>query len=155
MTAVRQTIAKVLSLPPSKVLDGETQNNVTTKAPYLVVRLISTNELGASSRFDGDKEKETVITTCQSVISINFYGNGSRQMASFATSAFRAYSSVSAFNKIGISVLQYSQVLSLPTALDSGLENRAQFDMTIGHNMVVSDSIYRIDTQGFNFEVNQ
>lgn len=155
MTALRQTIAKVLSLPPNKVLDGEESNNVTTKAPYVVVRLVSSNELGANTRFKGDAEKETVTTTNQSTISINFYGNGSREMATFAMAAFRSSVSVMLFNKIGVSVLQCSQVLSLPTALDSGLEKRAQFDMTIGHNTVVKSSINRIDEQPFKFEVNQ
>lgn len=155
MTALRHTIAKVLSLLPSKVLDGEESNNVTTKAPYLVVRLVSSNELGANIRFNGDAEKETVTTTNQSTVSINFYGNGSREMATFSRAAFRSSASVMLFNKIGVSVLQCSQVLSLPTALDSGLEKRAQFDMTIGHNTVVKSSINRIDEQPFKFEVNQ
>lgn len=155
MTALRQTIAKVLSLPPSKVLDGETSNNVTTKAPYVVVRLISTKEHGASSVFDGDKETETITTTCTSIISVNFYGNNSRQMAMFAKGAFRTFTSVILFNKIGVGVLQCTDSLSLPTSLSSGLEQRAQFDMTIGHNQIVVNGINRIDEQPIIFEVNQ
>lgn len=155
MTALRQTIAKVLSLPPSKVLDGETSNNVTTKAPYVVVRLVSTKEHGASSVYDGDKETETITASCTSVISINFYGNNSRSMALFAKSSLRTQTSVQLFNKIGVSVLQCTDSLSLPTSLSSGLEQRAQFDMTIGHNQIVVNGINRIDEQPIIFEVNQ
>lgn len=155
MTALRQTIAKVFQFPPNKVLDGETLNNVTTKAPYIVVKQVSSNELGANSRYDGDLEKETVTATTQSTISIQFYGNGSREMATFLKTALNSTLSVRAFHKIGVSVLQCTQVLSLPTAMDSGLEQRAQFDMTIGHNSVVKTSINRIENQPFKFEVKR
>ena len=155
MTALRQTIANLLLLPPNKVLDGETLNDVTIKAPYIVVKEVSSNELGANSRYDGTLEKETVTATNQSTISVQFYGNGSREMASFLRTALNSTLSVQAFNKIGVSVLQCSQVLSLPTAMNSGLEKRAQFDMTVGHNSVVKTSINRIDEQQFNFEANK
>ena len=155
MTALRQTIANLLQFPPSKVLDGETLNDVTTKAPYVVVKEVSSSEFGTNSRYDGTLEKETVTATNQSTISVQFYGNGSREMASFLRTAFNSTLSVQAFNKIGVSVLQCAQVLSLPTAMGSGLEKRAQFDMTVGHNSVVKTSINRIENQPFKFEVNQ
>lgn len=155
MTELRRVIASLLLLPPSKVLDGETLNNVTTKAPFVVVKEVSSSELGTNSHYDGNAERETVTATIQSTISINFYGNGSREMANFLRTAFSSSFSVRAFNKIGVSVLQCSQVQSLPTALDSGLEKRAQFDITVGHNTVVKTSINHIRNQPFKFEVKR
>ncbi len=155
MTELRRVIASLLLLPPSKVLDGETLNDVTTKAPYVVVKEVSSSELGANSHYNGNTEWEVVTATNQSIISINFYGNGSREMANFLRTAFNSSFSVRAFNKIGVSVLQCSQVLSLPTATDSGLEKRAQFDITVGHNTVVKTSINHIKNQPFKFEVKK
>ncbi|WP_041382210.1 MULTISPECIES: phage neck terminator protein [Photorhabdus] len=139
MRAVRQTIATVLKLPESVVIDTDSETDVSDMPSFITVNRVTSELMGEEYKFNAKKEVEIITLTRETIISVNAFGKNSYLLIEKLASVLSTSYAQTIFKRVGAGIVRKSQVRNLPTAIAGGKEQRAQIDLTFSH-------IHRIET---------
>ncbi|MGV8004322.1 hypothetical protein QPK14_20215 [Photorhabdus temperata subsp. temperata] len=137
--AVRRTIATVLKLPESVVLDADGETDVSDMQSFITVNRVTSELMGEEYKFNAKKEVEIITVTRETLISVNAFGKNAYLLIEKLASVLSTSYAQTLFKRLGAGIVRKSQVRNLPTAIAGGKEQRAQIDLTLSH-------IHRIET---------
>ncbi|PHM54535.1 hypothetical protein Xekk_02521 [Xenorhabdus sp. KK7.4] len=139
MRAVRRTVAEVLKLPESQVLDGDGETDVSELDWFITVNRVTSDMRGEEYRFDAKREVEIITVSRETIISVNAFGKNAYLIIEKFASVLRTSHAQQLLTRLGAGLVRKSQIRNLPTAIAGGKEQRAQIDLTLSH-------IHRIET---------
>lgn len=152
---LRKLIQMALKLPDGSVLGGWLPDNKLSK--FITVDLISSKEIGLSKRrFDGQKER--IITSCLSMVSVSCYGSNAVRVAMKLRTILQSSEIIDAFKAMNAGIVSFSDVRNLTATILANFEERGQFDCEISHHHVVEttlNSIEQVDITTNNHLVKQ
>ncbi|WP_240043074.1 phage neck terminator protein [Photorhabdus luminescens] len=146
MRAVRQTIATVLKLPESVVLDSDGETDVSDMTSFITVNRVTSELIGEEYKFNAKKEVEIITLTRETLISVNAFGKNSYLIIEKLASVLSTSYAQSLLIRIGAGLVRKSQIRNLPTAIAGGKEQRAQIDLTFSHIHRIEAPLYQAKT---------
>lgn len=154
MKAVRQMMAEVLSLPDDRVIDANTEVDVSKMSFFITVLVMSQDSLGSEIIYDGDQELEKLSNLSELTLSINAYGINSYEAINKLVMSMRLDFVYSRLKRLGVGYLRASQIRSLPMAISGGKEQRAQVDLVFSINNRLNANVKRGDDVTINLQGN-
>lgn len=152
---LRKLIQRALKLPDGSVIGGWLPENKLSR--FITVDMMSSKEIGQSKRvFDG--EKETITTSCLSVVSISCYGSNSVRVAMKLRTILQSSELIDAFKAMNAGIVSFSDVRNLTATIPANFEERGQFDCEISHHHIVEtllNPIEQVDVATNNHLVKQ
>lgn len=91
-----------------------------------------------------DQEIEYSESTDNVLYSVQLIGKNSILLANRLKVSLRLTSSLNELKKMNIGILQISAVRDISLALDSGYEERAQFDLLVSQSTIVKEQLNHI-----------
>lgn len=146
LKAVRQTIAEVLSLHSELVLDADEMPDVSALEAFITVGRLTSEPLGSEYRFDGMVEKESVVVSRLTVLSVNAYGKNAYPIIEKLASALALSAAQTSLTHAGAAILKLSPIRNLPAAIAGGFEQRANIDITLSHIHRIEAQVNRAET---------
>lgn len=140
---------------PERVIESNTQVDVSKWDAYATVLQMTQNINGTSTKFDGDTEEESANTQYNVMYSINVIGNNATMMANRVVPSLRLNSVVNELKRLKIGILQVSAVRSVPIAIDGGYEERAQFDLFVSQYTIVKEKLNAVTSVELQLHIEQ
>lgn len=145
MTALRNLIRVVLSLPDGAVRDAD-QAAPTGAVSFVTVRKMTTQEVGRARRdFDGALEIERLTKSVETTASINAYGTHANALMEKLSLVLQSSAGIQGMKAIKGAIVRMSPVRNLSGASGAGQEERAQMEVVISHEHKVDLSLRRIE----------
>lgn len=140
---LRDLISKQFN-PPALVIQANTQVETTNKAFYLTLQQVTSTPQGTRVYMPNDQEIEYSESTDNVLYSVQLIGKNSILLANRLKVSLRLTSSLNELKKMNIGILQISAVRDISLALDSGYEERAQFDLLVSQSTIVKEQLNHI-----------
>lgn len=153
VSKLRALIASRLGISPSLVIDAYKQIDMTNVPFYATVQQTTQQIQGTSTYMVG--EVEYIRMTRVVTYSINVIGKNAILWVERLQPSLRLNSSVNELKKMQIGILQMSSIRDLSLAIDSGFEERAQFDLVVSQDTVVREQLNNINSVDFDLYVEQ
>lgn len=150
---MKKAIAKVLQLNENQVRDSFEQV-LNDKSPYITIKVLTITQKGREYKFK-DKETEIITTTKEAVISINSFGNNALAVIEKLNTLFYSSTMIGAFNKSNLGLVRVSPIRDLTLNYASGVEQRANLDITCSYINRVTLSQNAIKTAEIGVKVNK
>ena len=152
MKEVRQMMAEVLSLPSDRVIDANSEVDVSKMSFFITVLVMAQDDLGSEIIYNGIEEVEKLSNLSELTLSINAYGANSYDAINKLVMSMRLHFVYSRLKKLGIGYLRSSQIRSLPVTISGGKEQRAQVDLVFSISNKLNADVKRGDTVQINVE---
>lgn len=152
LTGLRQTIAKVLTLPNDRVRDSYVKA-LNDKAPYITATLLTSTLKGREYKFN--QEKEYITTTREAVVQISAFGRNSVALLDKFNSLLYTSEILKEFKKIKVGLVSVSPIRNLTTNVGGGFEERGSIDLVLSYINRVEVSQNAINTADFEIKVNR
>lgn len=140
---LRDLISKQFN-PPELVIQANTQVETTNKAFYITLQQVTSTPQGTRVYMPNDQEIEYSESTDNVLYSVQLIGKNSILLANRLKVSLRLTSSLNELKKMNIGILQISAVRDISLALDSGYEERAQFDLLVSQSTIVKEQLNHI-----------
>lgn len=154
MKAVRQMMAEALSLPDDRVIDANSEVDVSAFSFFITVLAMSQNDLGSEIIYHGVDEVEMLSNLGELTLSINAYGVNSYEAINKLVMSMRLDFIYSRLKRMGVGYLRASQIRSLPASISGGKEQRAQVDLIFSISNQLKADVQRGDDVNINVKGN-
>lgn len=154
MKAVRQMMAEALTLPDDRVIDANTEVDVSKMSYFITVLMMAQDDIGSEIIYDGINEVENLSNLSEITLSINAYGQNAYEILNKLVMSMRLDFMYSKLKSLGIGYLRSSQIRSLPVAISGGKEQRAQVDLVFSNSNQLKADVKRGDDVNINLKGN-
>lgn len=154
MKAVRQTMAEALSLPDDRVIDANSEVDVSKISYFITVLMMAQDDLGSEIIYDGINEVENLSNLSEITLSINAYGQNAYEIINKLVMSMRLDFIYSRLRRLGIGYLRSSQIRNLPVAISGGKEQRSQVDLIFSISNKLKADVKRGDDVTINLQGN-
>lgn len=152
---LHELIADLLGIYKNRVMFANRQINTTNVPFYVVVQRGAAIHRGTSRGMSDTKEVEYSATIGQVPYTVQLIGNNAALLADKLRAALRLTKALDRFKAMGVGVLTISATRDLSFAINSGYEERAQFDIVLSQTTIVSSEQYAIMSAEIELIVEQ
>lgn len=141
--------------PPVRVIQANTQVDTTNTPFYITLQTVTSTPQGMRKYTKGGAETEYSQSTDNVLYSIQLIGKNSILLANRLRVSLRLTSTLNELKKMNIGILQVSAVRDISLALDSGYEERSQFDLLVSQCTIVKEQQNHINSVDLDIHIEQ
>ena len=141
--------------PPITVIRSNSQIDTTNMPFYATLQQVTSTPQGSRAFSKGDSEIEYSEFTDNVLYSVQLIGKNSILLANRLKASLRLTSSLNELKKMNIGILQVSAVRDVSLAIDSGYEERAQFDLLVSQSTIVREQQNHITGVDLEIDIEQ
>lgn len=136
--ALREALRGLLELPAGALIAADQAASPPTGL-YASLREVQSAELGKSRReFNGNNERETVVTSCETTFGLVGVGAGALNLIHDARSVLQSSLTQDRLRRLGVALLRMTPIENLSSVEAGVAREQARIDLVLGHGHSVT-----------------
>ncbi|BBP84559.1 hypothetical protein PHLH8_42010 [Pseudomonas sp. Pc102] len=134
VAALREALRGLLELPVGALIAAD-QAAAPPSGLYASLRETQSAEQGKSRReFNGNNERETVVTSCETTFGLVGFGTGALDLIHDARSVLQSSLAQDRLRRLGVALLRLAPIENLSSVEAGVAREQARLDLVLGHD---------------------